>query len=113
MLRPPGSNDYFARVCACGRALLAPACAWSISPPAADYYNDLYSFDPATVKWVKLNPSGSVPSPRHMMGFAATPDGMLYVFGGYTMDNVFNSQIYGGNKEEDGASGEWEADRCN
>jgi hypothetical protein len=27
--------------------------------------------------------AGSGPSPRAYMGFAATPDGMLYVFGGY------------------------------
>ena len=26
--------------------------------------------------------AGSSPSPRYGMGFAATPDGMLYVFGG-------------------------------
>jgi hypothetical protein len=26
--------------------------------------------------------AGSGPSPRYFMGFAATPDGMLYVFGG-------------------------------
>jgi hypothetical protein len=30
-----------------------------------------------------LSPSGSGPSRREKFGFAATPDGMLYVFGGY------------------------------
>ena len=45
--------------------------------------NDLYSFNPATVKWMELSPSGSIPSPRFSMGFISTADGMLYVFGGY------------------------------
>ena len=51
--------------------------------PAAVSFNDLYRFDPAAVKWTTLSPSGSAPSPRFAMGFAATPDGMLYVFGGH------------------------------
>ncbi len=31
--------------------------------------------------------AGSSPFPRYGMGFAATPDGMLYVFGGYSSGN--------------------------
>jgi hypothetical protein len=53
------------------------------SPPAAGYRNDVYRFSPAANAWTALSPSGSAPSGRHGMGFAATPDGMLYVFGGY------------------------------
>jgi N-acetylneuraminic acid mutarotase len=45
--------------------------------------NDVYRFSPAANNWTALSPSGSGPSPRYMMGFAATPDGMLYVFGGW------------------------------
>ena len=52
------------------------------SPPAAAYLNDVYRFSPAANTWTALSPSGSAPSPRYGMGFAATPDGMLYVFGG-------------------------------
>ena len=45
--------------------------------------NDLYRFSPAAVTWTALSPSGSKPSPRSGLGMAATPDGMVYVFGGY------------------------------
>ena len=48
--------------------------------------NDLYSFSPATVQWMELSPSGSIPSPRISMGFTSTADGMLYVFGGWNND---------------------------
>jgi hypothetical protein len=51
-------------------------------PPAAGPSNDLYRFSPAANNWTKLSISGSGPSLRGSMGFAATPDGMLYVFGG-------------------------------
>jgi hypothetical protein len=50
---------------------------------AAENLNDLYRFDPAALKWTKLSPAGPAPAPRFAMGFAATPDGMLYVFGGH------------------------------
>jgi hypothetical protein len=46
------------------------------------YLNDVYRFSAAANTWTALSPSGSGPSPRISMGFAATPDGMLYVFGG-------------------------------
>jgi hypothetical protein len=45
-------------------------------------FNDLYRLSVAANTWTALSPSGSGPSPRFAMGFAATPDGMLYVFGG-------------------------------
>jgi hypothetical protein len=44
--------------------------------------NDLYCFSPIASTWTALSPSGSAPSPRQGMGFAAASDGMLYVFGG-------------------------------
>jgi hypothetical protein len=54
------------------------------SPPAAGrHLNDVYRFSPAANAWTALFPSGSGPFGRYGMGFAATPDGMLYVFGGY------------------------------
>ena len=46
------------------------------------YLKDLHVFDPITVKWTELHPTGSSPPPRGGMGFAATPDGKLYVYGG-------------------------------
>jgi hypothetical protein len=50
----------------------------------------MYRFSTAANTWTALSPSGSSPSPHHAMGFAATPDGMLYIFGGWD----------GGNKRE-------------
>ena len=44
--------------------------------------NDLYRFSPTSNAWTALSVA-SPPSARYYMGFAATPDGMLYVFGGY------------------------------
>ena len=52
-------------------------------PLAAARYNDLYRFSPSANTWTELFPYGSVPSPRSQIGFVATPDGMLYMFGGY------------------------------
>ena len=54
----------------------------------ADYSNDLYRYDPTTLKWTALFPSGTIPSKREFIGFTATPDGKLYTFGGtgYTGD---------------------------
>ena len=49
---------------------------------AGQRLNDLYSFSPAANTWTALSPSGSGPSGREGMGFAATPNGLLYVFGG-------------------------------
>jgi hypothetical protein len=56
------------------------------SPPATGLFNlnDLYRYSAADNAWTALSPSGSVPSLRADMGFAATPDGMLYVFGGWS-----------------------------
>jgi N-acetylneuraminic acid mutarotase len=50
--------------------------------PAAGPRNDVYRFSPGDNAWTALSPSDSAPSQRNAMGFAATPDGMLYVFGG-------------------------------
>ncbi len=44
--------------------------------------NDFYRFSAAANTWTAL-PTGSAPSARYGMGFASTPDGMLYVFGGF------------------------------
>jgi hypothetical protein len=61
--------------------------------PSADSFNDLYRFDPATNSWTELSPTGSAPSPRCCMGFAATPDGVLYVIGGMRWSIQSNSNI--------------------
>lgn len=43
--------------------------------------NDTYSFDPTTKVWTALS-AASLPISRDKMGFASTPDGTLYIFGG-------------------------------
>jgi hypothetical protein len=49
---------------------------------AAGNLNDLFVLNPDTLTQTFISLSGSIPPPRYGMGFAATPDGMLYVFGG-------------------------------
>ena len=45
-------------------------------------YGDLHRFNPASATWTELPNNGQAPSSRCLLGFTATPDGMLYVFGG-------------------------------
>ena len=46
-------------------------------------FNDLYVFNPKNATWTQLlGFSGSSPPPLAWMGFAATPEGQLYIFGG-------------------------------
>jgi hypothetical protein len=70
--------------------------------PAAGYCNDIYSFNPSTNMWTPLSsnqisPPTSTPSPRYSMGFATSPDGILYVFGGFnpwnTGDEAFKCRV--------------------
>ena len=63
----------------------------AVRPPVADGH--IYRFDPTIGTWTELSGAGSAPSPRYGMGFTATPDGMLYVFGG---DNGSNRGGRGG-----------------
>jgi hypothetical protein len=53
------------------------------SPPVAASSNDLYRFSTGGNTWTALSTDGSRPSLRYYMGFTATPNGMLYVFGGF------------------------------
>ena len=50
--------------------------------------NDLYRFSVATGRWTELFPGGEPPDVRQLFGFAATVDGMLYVFGGDDTSNM-------------------------
>jgi hypothetical protein len=84
-LRPPSCPPHLRPEGGCRRP--PPLCALTCarpSPPAAGYwYNDVYRFSAAANTWTALSPSGSGPSRRSEMGFASTPDGLLYVFGGW------------------------------
>ncbi len=55
-------------------------------PPAPDSFNDLYRYSPATATWTALSQHGSLPT-RITLGFAATPNGMLYLYGGCISGN--------------------------
>jgi hypothetical protein len=44
--------------------------------------NQMYRFSPAANSWSQVYTFLPRPSARRSMGFAATPDGMLYVLGG-------------------------------
>ena len=54
----------------------------------AAVFNDLYSYDSPKSTWTAISSSGSAPSSRRGMGFAATANGMLYVFGGDDDDST-------------------------
>jgi hypothetical protein len=44
---------------------------------------DAHRYNPANSTWTALNASGAIPSPRNKFCVAGTPDGMLYLFGGF------------------------------
>ena len=50
--------------------------------PLAGLLDDLYVFSPSSCSWTMLSPYGSVPPVLYKVGFTATPNGMLYLFGG-------------------------------
>ena len=47
---------------------------------------DLHRLDPANATWAAIQPSGTAPSSRTFFGFAAAPDGKIYLFGGLSGD---------------------------
>ena len=56
-------------------------------------YNDTWSFNISTRKWTELQCTGSIPSPRS--GHAAVLiDGVMYVFGGFTMDKTYLDDLF-------------------
>lgn len=52
------------------------------------YYNDLFVFSLESYTWLNVQVSGSVPSPRSGICFAATNDGKLIVWGGFSKSPV-------------------------
>ena len=51
-----------------------------------DIFGYLYRFSPVYGLWTVPITSGMAPSPRCAVGLAATPDGMVYLFGGASGD---------------------------
>eukprot|EP01094_Clydonella_sp_ATCC50884_P003184 TRINITY_DN12452_c0_g1_i1.p1 TRINITY_DN12452_c0_g1~~TRINITY_DN12452_c0_g1_i1.p1 ORF type:complete len:465 (+),score=120.08 TRINITY_DN12452_c0_g1_i1:238-1632(+) len=53
-----------------------------------EYYNDMYRFDPVSLRWSKLDCIGEIPSPRHMFA-ARQMHGKMYLFGGSNRSQYF------------------------
>lgn len=68
-------------------------CILSARRNSADYFNDLWRFNITNGTWTALSPSGPTPDPRCWMGFTATPDGMLYLFGGNGNGGYYGNRI--------------------
>ncbi|XP_012578314.1 PREDICTED: kelch domain-containing protein 4, partial [Condylura cristata] len=52
------------------------------------YYNDVYTFSLDTLRWSKLAPVGTGPSPRSGSQMSVTPQGGILVYGGYSKQRV-------------------------
>lgn len=48
------------------------------------YYSDVYTFSLDTFLWSRLSPSGPGPTPRSGCLMAATPQGSIAIYGGYS-----------------------------
>jgi hypothetical protein len=57
---------------------------WRASSRSPAHHNDIYRFNRGTSTWTRIVTNGDVPPPRVRMGFTATPNGMIYLFGGYS-----------------------------
>jgi hypothetical protein len=51
------------------------------------YFRGFFRFHPASGTWALMNSPNTRPGPRHMHGLAATPDGLIYCFAGYAIEN--------------------------
>jgi len=57
----------------------------------AGYSNDLYTYDVPSNTWTKLNPTGTLPSPREWMGFAYdSTNNVFLMFSGQNASGVLN-----------------------
>uniref|UniRef100_A0A493T611 Kelch domain containing 4 n=1 Tax=Anas platyrhynchos platyrhynchos TaxID=8840 RepID=A0A493T611_ANAPP len=52
------------------------------------YYNDVYAFNLDSFTWSKLSPSGIAPAPRSGCQMAATPEGSVIIYGGYSKQRI-------------------------
>ncbi len=50
----------------------------------AEFQNNIFTFDQSINSWTQLAAVGTLPSGRERMGFTSTPDGLIYMFGGYS-----------------------------
>lgn len=53
------------------------------------YYNDVWVFSMETYQWQEISTSGAIkPAPRSAGCMAATPDGKILIWGGYSKTSV-------------------------
>ncbi len=64
-----------------------------IVPSESGYMDDLFCFKPRTLEWMRLSTVGARPTPRYDVGFTATPDGKIYLFGGYSCYNCCKNKL--------------------
>ena len=57
---------------------------WRASSCSPAHHNDIYRYNRGTSTWTRIATNGNVPLPRVRMGFTATPNGTIYLFGGYS-----------------------------
>lgn len=52
------------------------------------YFNDVYSFNLETYKWIKLEPMGTPPAPRSGCCMVPLNDGRVLIYGGYSKEKL-------------------------
>jgi N-acetylneuraminic acid mutarotase len=57
---------------------------WRASSCLPAHHNDIYRYNCGTSTWTRIATNGDVPIQRVRMGFTATPNGTIYLFGGYS-----------------------------
>ncbi|KAJ7311800.1 hypothetical protein JRQ81_006109 [Phrynocephalus forsythii] len=82
---PSGRSGH--RMVACRRQLIVFG---GFHESARDYvyYGDVHAFSLETFAWTKLTPSGMAPAPRSGCHLAATPEGSVVVYGGYSKQRI-------------------------
>jgi hypothetical protein len=71
----------------CGVIDRVSVCARIYSTVPGIYYRGMFRFNPASGTWALMSSPNTRPGPRHMHGLAATPDGLIYCFAGYAIEN--------------------------
>lgn len=69
----------------------------------ADFFNDLWAYDPASNEWRSLRASGTVPVPRYGSCAAVGADGRLWISHGFTSEG----QRFADTRAYDFATGAW------
>jgi hypothetical protein len=69
----------------------------------ADFFNDLWAYDPASNAWLPMPASGAIPVPRYGSCAAIGPDGRLWISHGFTNEG----QRFADTRAYDFETGTW------